>query len=142
MEPVMFPDVDPNSLPEGSKFSMTAGDFLEVYGAPEYTSSQDCIVTCFFIDCAHNILDFIDLIYKVLKPGGKWINFGPLLYHFADMTREFSLEPSYDIVQGMIKEVGFKMLREETDIEASYMQRPSSMLQFNYKCVFFTCEKK
>ena len=27
-------------------------------------------MTCVFIDCAHNILDFIQLIARVLKPGG------------------------------------------------------------------------
>jgi carnosine N-methyltransferase len=40
---VSFPDVDPASLPEGSCFSMAAGDFLEVYAEPEYQASQVCI---------------------------------------------------------------------------------------------------
>lgn len=67
---ITFPDVDPNTLPEGSKFSMAAGDFLEIYSDPEYIDSIDCVVTCFFIDCSKNILEFIQLIYKILKPGG------------------------------------------------------------------------
>ena len=138
---IFFQDVDPNDLPEQAKFSMTAGDFLEVYSDPEYLNSQDCVVTCFFIDCAHNILDFIQLIHKILKPGGKWINLGPLLYHFADMPNEFSIEPSYDVVRGLIQDVGFTFKKEKVNMEASYMQRPTSMLQFTYKCVFFTCEK-
>ena len=29
---------------------------LIVYSTPEYVSSHDCDVTCFFIDCAHNII--------------------------------------------------------------------------------------
>jgi len=37
------------------------------------------------------------LIHKILKPGGKWINFGPLLYHFSDIGREKSIEPPYDV---------------------------------------------
>lgn len=57
-------------------FSLPAGDFLEVYSDPEHFESRDCVVTCFFIDCAHNILDFIQLIHKILRPGGKWINLG------------------------------------------------------------------
>ena len=36
---VTFPDVDPNSLSENAKFSMTAGDFLEIYSDPEYEGS-------------------------------------------------------------------------------------------------------
>ena len=82
---ISIPDVDPNELIEDSLFSMTAGDFLEVYADVEYAGAFDCIVTCFFIDCAHNINDFIELIHKILKPGGRWINLGPLLYHYAGL---------------------------------------------------------
>ena len=39
------------------------------------------------------------MIHKILKPGGRWINLGPLLYHFADIPKEPSIEPSYDIVR-------------------------------------------
>ena len=60
-------------------------------------NSKDVVVTCFFLDTAHNVLDYIELIYKILKPGEYWINLGPLLYHFADIPREPSIEPSYDI---------------------------------------------
>lgn len=55
------------SYQQDSKFSMAAGDFLEVYNDAEYVNSQDSVVTCFFIDCAHNIIDFIQTIYKVRR---------------------------------------------------------------------------
>lgn len=72
----------------------------------------DAVVTCFFLDTAHNIVEYIKIISKILKDGGVssqlpsssvkyillqkkiiidlfgwqvWINLGPLLYHFADM---------------------------------------------------------
>ena len=61
---VSFPDVDPNELPEDSLFTMTAGDFLEVYADVEYAGAFDCVATSFFIDCAHNINDFIELIHR------------------------------------------------------------------------------
>ena len=44
---------------------MAAGDFLDVYNESEYMGSQDCVTTCFFMDCAHNIVDFIQTIHKV-----------------------------------------------------------------------------
>lgn len=72
---ISFPDQDPCNLPADAQFSMAAGDFLDVYSAPEYVSSQDCVVTCFFIDCAHNIVEFVQVIHQVLKQGGTWINF-------------------------------------------------------------------
>ena len=81
---VAFPDADPNDLPEDSKFSMAAGDFLEVYADPEYENSQDVVVTCFFIDCAHNILDFIQLINKVKKTAPKIRDlFFSTYFHFS-----------------------------------------------------------
>jgi carnosine N-methyltransferase len=139
---VSFPDVDANDLPEDSKFTMAAGDFLEVYSDKEYAGAFDCVATCFFIDCAHNICDFIELIYKILKPGGRWINLGPLLYHFSDVPRQASIEPSYDIVKGLIEQTGFRFEREKTNVLATYCQNPASMLQYQYKCVFFTCVKE
>jgi len=141
LQVVTFPDIDPNQLPEDRKFSMAAGDFLDVYNDSEYTSSQDCVATCFFIDCAHNIVDFIQTIHKVLKQGGHWVNIGPLLYHFSDMPGETSIEPSYDCVQGIIKDIGFEFLEEEHDILTTYDQNPASMLQYSYKSVYFVCRK-
>jgi len=142
MKSVMFPDIDPNSLPEDRKFSMIGGDFLDVYNDSEYLNSQDCVTTCFFMDCAHNICDFIQTIHKVLKTGGYWINLGPLLYHFSDMPGESSIEPSYDCVRGIIADFGFEFLEEEKDIVTTYDQNPASMLQYQYKSVYFVCKKK
>ncbi|XP_061117302.1 carnosine N-methyltransferase isoform X2 [Conger conger] len=71
--PVTFPDVNPQSLPPNSDFSMVAGDFQEVYTEP---NSWDCVTTCFFIDTAHNVIDYIETIWNILKPGGVWINLG------------------------------------------------------------------
>ena len=62
---IAFPDIDPNQLPEDKKFSMAAGDFLDVYNDSEYVASQDCVATCFFMDCAHNIVEFIQTIHRV-----------------------------------------------------------------------------
>jgi len=36
----------------------------------------DCIATVFFIDTAHNIVAYIETIWKILKPNGYWINMG------------------------------------------------------------------
>lgn len=139
---VKFPDVDPADISEDAQFSMVAGDFLEVYNAPEYENSKDVVVTSFFLDTAHNVLDYIELIQKILKPKGHWINLGPLLYHFAENPREPSIEPPYDIVRSLITLSGFEFIRESTDHQAKYCQNPNSMLQYTYNCVFFTCVKK
>jgi carnosine N-methyltransferase len=90
-------------------------------------SSQDCVVTSFFIDCAHNVVEFIELIHRILKPGGKWINFGPLLYHFAEIPRESSIEPSYDIVRSIIEKTGFEFKRE-----GMYISWSPSIIQLRF----------
>lgn len=40
------------------------------------SDSWDCVATCFFIDTAHNVIEYIETIWKILKPGGVWINLG------------------------------------------------------------------
>jgi hypothetical protein len=54
----------------------------EVYSAEENYQAFDSVVTCFFIDTAHNIVEYVEIINHCLKPGGYWINLGPLLYHW------------------------------------------------------------
>ena len=64
--------------------SMCAGDFVEVYGAPEQTNQWDAVATCFFIDTAHNVVEYLEIIANCLKPGGVWVKRGPLLFHWSD----------------------------------------------------------
>lgn len=47
--------------------SMSAGDFAEVYRKAEYAGAFDCVATCFFIDTAHNVIDYLHVLYNVLK---------------------------------------------------------------------------
>ena len=68
-----------------TEFSMAAGEFVEVYSKPNEIGSWNCVATCFFIDTANNIISYIETIYNLLKNDGIWVNFGPLLYHYADM---------------------------------------------------------
>ena len=141
LKEISFPDKDTGMLPEDAKFSMAAGDFVDVFSGPEYVSSQDCVVTCFFIDCAHNILEFVHIIHRVLKKGGMWINLGPLLYHFSDIKNEDSIEPDYSTLRAIIKDLGFEFVSEDESVACSYSQNPASMLQYTYNCVMFTAKK-
>lgn len=99
------------------------------------------MVTCFFIDTAHNVIDYVEKIWTILKPNGYWINFGPLLYHFADMPNEVSVELSYEQLKHVIKSVGFKFLKEDLHIPSTYLENTKSMLKYNYECVFFVVQK-
>jgi carnosine N-methyltransferase len=132
---VTIPDVVPCDLPDACDFSMCAGDFVEVYSA---TPNQwDCIVTSFFIDTAHNIIEYVRTIATALKDGGRWINLGPLLYHFADTPSEHSIELSLDELLPVIRHFGFTVERKSLE-RSTYAQNQRSMLQTNYQCVFFS----
>lgn len=46
---------------------MVAGDFVEVYSRPDAVGTFDSVVTCFFLDTAHNIIEYMEVIWHVLK---------------------------------------------------------------------------
>lgn len=98
--------------------------------------------------------------------GGVWINLGPLLYHFADIPNEDSIEPSYEVVRDVIQKIGFQIevgglipfillqcdfiliviiffcfQKEDTNMSTTYSQNQDSMLQYEYKSVFLVCRK-
>ncbi|XP_015920974.1 carnosine N-methyltransferase isoform X1 [Parasteatoda tepidariorum] len=135
---VRFPDVNPCDIPSKLDFSMAAGSFIEIY---KESDAWDCIATCFFLDTANNIIDYIETTWNILKPGGYWINLGPLLYHHADMPDEDSIEPSYEEIRYIILKFGFVLLKEELNLVTPYSQNPRSMMSYEYKSVFFVCQK-
>jgi carnosine N-methyltransferase len=48
----------------------------------------DAVVTCFFIDTAKNIVDYLETIYKILKKGGVWINAGKFFFSPSEIFME------------------------------------------------------
>ncbi|KAL8595539.1 hypothetical protein ACOMHN_000747 [Nucella lapillus] len=136
--PITFPDIDPSHLPEGVNFSMAAGDFMEVYTMP---GVWDCVSMVFFLDTAHSVVSYTEAVWKILKPGGYWINLGPLLYHYSDVPGESSIEISYEELRSVIKQVGFDIEEEREDMPCTYTQNPQSMLHYEYRCIFFVARK-
>ncbi|KAM7455234.1 hypothetical protein BLSTO_04012 [Blastocystis sp. subtype 1] len=119
--PILIPDVVPcNKVPEGSDFSMCAGEFVDSYSEQE--SEWDCVLTCFFVDTAPVVFEYVELIYKILKPGGYWINLGPLLYHWQcsedvcaeEMDERYgkSIELSYEELKKAMVQCGFEVEEE------------------------------
>ncbi|TPX30437.1 carnosine N-methyltransferase [Synchytrium microbalum] len=140
LAPVRIPDVLPGGIPEGADFSMVAGDFVEVYSEPDQLGSWNAILTCFFLDTAHNIVHYIEVISGLLAPGGIWINCGPLLYHFEGMPGEVSLELSLEEVMSVIKQYGFDII-EEKFLPSTYASNVNSMLRYQYNNSFFVAIK-
>ncbi|KEH35166.1 carnosine N-methyltransferase isoform X2 [Medicago truncatula] len=143
LRPVTIPDIHPASAGITEGFSMCGGDFVEVYSDPGQKGSWDAVVTCFFIDTAHNIVEYIEVISNILKDGGVWINLGPLLYHFADTygQDEMSIELSLEDVKRIALHYGFEFEKERT-VETTYTTNPKSMMQNRYFAAFWTMRKK
>jgi carnosine N-methyltransferase len=75
-----------------------------------------------------------------LKPGGAWINLGPLLYHFSEIPHELSIELTYDQLMRVVRSFGFQVENEEF-IKTTYTTNYRSMLQNVYQCAKFTAIK-
>ncbi|XP_023168955.1 carnosine N-methyltransferase isoform X2 [Drosophila hydei] len=135
---VRFPDVCPVRNPPKGNIEMAAGDFLEVYKSP---NAYNCVATCFFIDCANNVIDFVRTIYKILVPGGIWVNLGPLLYHYSDINGQNSIEPTYEDLIIIMESIGFDILSSRSGIRTKYAQNPQSMKQSEYQSLFWVCRK-
>ncbi|CAN8315700.1 unnamed protein product [Cochlearia groenlandica] len=144
LRPISIPDIHPASAGITEGFSMCGGDFVEVYNEPCHAGMWDAVVTCFFIDTAHNIIEYIETISKILKDGGVWINLGPLLYHFADTyghENEMSIELSLEDVKRVASQYGFEIEKEKT-IETTYTTNSRSMMQNRYFAAFWTMRKR
>jgi N2227-like protein len=58
----------PSIHPLGS-LTVQMGEFVKVYSSPEQEGQFDSVVTCFFIDTAGDILEYLAVIAHVLRPG-------------------------------------------------------------------------
>merc|ERR1712228_183038 len=132
------PDVSPSTLMKHiadlnrhDLLSMVAGDFCEIYSRAEQHLQWNVIASCFFIDTAHNILEYLDIFSKCLVLNGYLINLGPLLYHFED-GNDPSIEMTYDEIMRLLPVFGFKIIyeRQKGDaIKCGYAQNRNSMMK-------------
>ncbi|KDQ56529.1 hypothetical protein JAAARDRAFT_194531 [Jaapia argillacea MUCL 33604] len=149
LRPISIPDVMPSALPPGSNFSLVAGDFEEIYGAEDeddelepHSGQWDAIMTCFFIDTAKNIVNYLRILHRILAPGGVWINLGPLLWHFENnSTNDPSIELDLEEVKTLAWNIGFEISNEKT-ISTTYVNNKESMLGYVYEAAFWTATKK
>lgn len=163
LQAVQIPDICPSEnagLIRGA-FSFTAGSFTDVYGPKDDDAGSgmknmwNAIVTVFFIDTAHNLLDYIDTISYALCDAsdgeGYWINYGPLLYHFEDdlsnrgdlkSDSNLSIELPLDKLVHVIETAGFVFLRLETKLKTTYASDPQAMGSWIYDCVFWVARKR
>ncbi|KAG8894249.1 hypothetical protein FRC01_013068 [Tulasnella sp. 417] len=154
--PILIPDVQPSDLPERSDFSLIAGDFIEIYGVTDEdvrsgkvddgkTSQEgkwNAVLTCFFIDTAKDIIEYLRIIHQALVPGGIWVNLGPLLWHYENNnTGDVSIEASLDEVKALANAIGFEISQERA-IPTTYTGILDGMLRYEYQAEFWVATKK
>ncbi|KAG5128927.1 hypothetical protein JHK84_035324 [Glycine max] len=136
LRPVSIPDIHPASAGITEGFSMCGG-------------AWDAVVTCFFIDTAHNIVEYIEIISKILKDGGFIVGDIDImtgLDKFGTSTLslcryEMSIELSLEDVKRVAFHYGFEFENERT-IETTYTANSRSMMQNRYFAAFWTMRKK
>lgn len=96
----------PNEVIHPSSVLLIEGDFTTVFA--EHTGQYDILVTLFFIDTARNLVTYLETIHRLLRPGGRWVNLGPLLYGTAPFV-----QLSLDEIVRLSESMGFDF--QETD---------------------------
>jgi hypothetical protein len=74
------------------------------------TGKWDAVVTCFFLDTAQNIVEYLRTIYETLKDDGIWINLGPTLWHYESSSNPKDLSIELDVleIKELSKKIGFQ----------------------------------
>ena len=115
---------DVQEAPAAGRLVFQAGEFQSVYSGDAHRARVDVVITCFFIDTAsESVLVYLRVIQHVLRPGGLWINAGPLHYHRATSTPY-----SHSYLQRIIAAAGFDLL-ESRVVEADYCGEAQAMMK-------------
>jgi carnosine N-methyltransferase len=171
---MLIPDVHPGeasaaAAAQGSlvgRMDMTAADFVVLYGDAAQRETFDAVVTVFFIDTAPNLIRYIKTIHNCLKPGGVFINVGPLLWHFDDRVPNLNSNKDEGVVgkdssedQGigepgsfeltneevllLVEKLGFHIEKQEIlNRGLGYIQNPQSMIQNMYRVSHWIARKQ
>ncbi|HEY6080166.1 MAG TPA: hypothetical protein VIW29_15235 [Polyangiaceae bacterium] len=100
-------------------FALLLADAFE---PPFEAATFDTVVTPWFIDvAAEDFRDVLGLVSYLLRPGGRWLNDGPLLYE----TSSFDLRFSRQEVLELLELAGFRV-DAHTASEMTYLRSPAS----------------
>ena len=156
-------NVDENQAENIPEFSMAAGEFAAIYNTEREQNSWDAVVCSFFLDTGPSIVEYIQILHGMLKPGGVVISFGPLLYHWSgpamrpddktmtayherfsylDVRYLNSVDMCWEDVREVFINVGFELVEEKAGIHSLYTADRRSMMNMSYRCISFVARKK
>ncbi|KZT05414.1 N2227-domain-containing protein [Laetiporus sulphureus 93-53] len=140
---IAFPDVVPRLSPS---LQLAEQDFLSLRMPPHPSTKQiagyDFIVTLFFIDTSLNVLETIEHVHELLRPGGTWINLGPLLWTGGGQA---AVELSLEEVMALVAMTGFRVEKEgagrRRSVECEYTADRRAMMRWLYQAEFWAATK-
>ncbi len=96
--------------------------FADGLAPPVVARSFDTVVTPWFIDqVPPDIATFADTVVRTLRPGGRWVNSGPLIYHPAHTAIAHRYGP--DELFALLAQRGFDVSDKRMS-RVSYMRSP------------------
>ena len=119
----IFNHLDQQQSDHRPRLSYVIGDFVSLYASPSKHGVYGSIGTCFFIDTATNIYEYIMTIRNLLRTGGVWFNLGPVQWH-----QNAQLQPTTDELKGMISLAGFKVVHWEINDKLLAYRHPEDIL--------------
>lgn len=154
---ISFPDVVPRL---GPNFHLVEEDFIKMSlpshppaassgywtrnSANHHLDGYHFIVTLFFIDTSLDVLSTLSHIYTLLRPGGTWVNLGPLLWTGGAQAK---VELTLDEVLEAAEEIGFIIEKDKTGpaarktVECEYTADKLAMMRWIYKAEFWVARK-
>lgn len=165
---VTIPDIDPASAMTAEKtkfqpdFSMSAGEFVSIYRKEEEKGIWNAVVSCFFLDTAPCIVEYLQVMYDLLDEDGILINFGPLHYHWVgppfrpddvsftnykaqnvhiDSRYLESVDMTWEDIREVLWRIGFEVTEEKLGVKARYTADQRNFLNSDYRCIYFVARK-
>ena len=169
---VYVPDIDhtqastmdlDNKTPElQPDFSMAAGEFVSIYSKPDQKGKWNAVVSCFFLDTAPCIVEYLEVMWHLLEDDGMLINFGPLHYHWSgppfrpddisfanyklknshlDDRYLHSVDMTWEDIREVLWRVGFEVLEERLGVKSRYTADTRNFLNSDYRCIYFVAKK-
>jgi carnosine N-methyltransferase len=122
---VLVPDVNVSSArvaeSKTQHLSFLQADFIDMFSPSSSRSADDremrdsphlahfdAVVTCFLVDAVNHVEDAVHAIRTALRPGGLWLNCGPLQWHENSV-----LHLALDELLQVVRDAGFEVTETE-----------------------------
>ncbi|KAL0222415.1 hypothetical protein RCL1_002269 [Eukaryota sp. TZLM3-RCL] len=142
LRPIKIPDISVTDFGDTiPQLSICAGDFVDALTEENHF---DVICCSFFLDTARDIVEYLKIIYKILKPGGILVSIGPLTWHWNKSTCQgsfVSIELSHEEIMLLLPRIGFKVIKNDW-MTCQYCQEPNSLSKSEYNCFYFEAIKE